>query len=324
VKLIRFPRSDEDDGAQTRERAYLEAEVGKRLRHRNIVKVTYSGEITLSDANGPYVAYIIATEFVRGRNLRDVLRKQGAIPLNVAVEIMRQLLDGLAYAHANGIDAHRDIKPANIMLTNKLTVKILDFGIVRATGRNLTLQATALGTPRYMAAEQFRADMPAGPQTDVYASAAVFWEMLTGFPLRSGNSTQIMHQVLASEIPEMPISVPRELRPVFVRALSAVQSERYRTATAFWDAIRGALPDFDQTQVVTMASSQVQQLGTMPDVAYPDDDLGRQVSASVSNKATHDRSIDHSDEFKKPAGDILTPFRAWYEKAESWARQLGL
>jgi serine/threonine protein kinase len=322
VKLFRLPRIGQSDPARTLQRAHIELAIGKALRHRNIVRVIFSGDTTDSDEDGSYVIFYIAMKFVNGRTLQDILRKQGPFSLTAAVEIMRQLLDGLAYAHSNGVAAHRDVKPSNIMLTTANVVKILDFGIARLTGSLIT-QGMALGTPQYMAAEQFLADPPAGPQTDVYAAAAILWEMLTGIPLRNGTYDEIRAQVVSGVLPEMPMSIPQELHSVLTTALSANMADRHKSAAAFWDAIRGAFPELDRTQVMVVPRTDAGLPGALPIADHHEDHEPPRVGRA-RRSGERMRAADRPGAAAGLHQDTSSPFRSWYQKAEDWAARLGL
>ncbi|MBI4259326.1 MAG: serine/threonine protein kinase, partial [Actinobacteria bacterium] len=128
------------------ERFRREAQAAARLNHPNVVGVYDTG----SDGNVHY----IVMEYVEGRTLEQVLRADGRLMPERAVEIAEAVAAALSFAHREGL-VHRDIKPANIMLTPAGEVKVMDFGIARATsGETLTQTATVLGTASYLSPEQ--------------------------------------------------------------------------------------------------------------------------------------------------------------------------
>src|SRR6185503_5460723 len=152
-----------------------EAKLMAKLEHPHCVSIIDYG---LHRAK-PYVVM----ELVRGRSLFELIEEQGRFEIPRAVEVMRQLLSGLAHAHEQGI-IHRDIKPANIMITPKaplgLHVRILDFGLARMLEASTSMSnGVAVGTPSYMAPEQCRGDELDG-RVDIYACGVVLFEMLTG------------------------------------------------------------------------------------------------------------------------------------------------
>src|SRR5207237_10387405 len=130
----------------------IEAMAMAKLEHPHCVAVL---DVGLHDDH-PFVVM----DFVSGQNLKEVIAQAAPLPIPRAIELVRQLLSGLAHAHEHGI-IHRDIKPATIMLSHKTGlgdhVKILDFGLARLhdTGQNLTT-GIVVGTPAYMAPEQIR------------------------------------------------------------------------------------------------------------------------------------------------------------------------
>jgi serine/threonine-protein kinase len=119
------------------------------LSHPNIVSVFDYGE----DAETAW----IVMEMVEGETLKALLDRSGRLPTPVIVKLMGQILDALAYTHSRGV-VHRDIKPANIMLTRDQVVKIADFGVARIENSSMTHVGTVLGSPAYMAPEQFRGE----------------------------------------------------------------------------------------------------------------------------------------------------------------------
>src|SRR5688572_2212332 len=161
-----------EDGKKRFER---EAKLMAKLEHPHCVSIIDFG---LHD-NKPFVVM----ELIRGRDLHEILVEQGRFEVPRAIEIMTQILSGLAHAHEHNI-IHRDIKPANIMISPKAPLgvhaRILDFGLARMLGTSTSLSdGVAVGTPSYMAPEQCRGDN-LDQRVDIYACGVVLFEMLTG------------------------------------------------------------------------------------------------------------------------------------------------
>ena len=162
---------------QWRERFEREARAIAALSHPHVLAVF--------DVGSDDVPYLV-TELLEGETLRAVLER-GAISLPRALEIARQFLSGLAAAHARGI-VHRDLKPENLFVTREGAVKILDFGLAKATplvgdAADTTANATAvglvLGTVGYMAPEQARGQS-ADTRADIFAAGAILYELVSG------------------------------------------------------------------------------------------------------------------------------------------------
>ncbi len=155
-------------------RFHREAEILAALSHPNVVQVIDRGE---SDGR-----YFIVMEYVDGESLRALLRR-GPVPPRDACRICAQLLDALDYAHKKGV-IHRDIKPENVLLSREGNVKVADFGVSRFlaadAGTRLTRTHLVLGTYEYMAPEQRESVQEADNRSDIYATAVVLYEMLTG------------------------------------------------------------------------------------------------------------------------------------------------
>jgi eukaryotic-like serine/threonine-protein kinase len=184
------------------ERLRREAAVGIRINHPRIVKVLELG----MSPRGPF----LVMELLRGRTLYEVLKEQGALPPARAARILRQAAEGLAAAHRAGF-IHRDLKPGNLMLVPTATgeeVKILDFGIVRLTDETvkpLTRDDLVLGTPSFMAPEQFQSSS-VGPAADLYALGVILFQMISGRLPFEGSFREVVAQHMITEPPPAPPS----------------------------------------------------------------------------------------------------------------------
>ncbi len=182
-----------DDAAGRKEyqkRFFLEAKAAGKLNHPHIVTTYDFGE-----ENG--IAYL-AMELLEGKDLRARLQ-EGALPAAEAVDIAKQVAEGLGYAHERGI-VHRDVKPGNIMLLGRGRAKVMDFGLARMRmADHKTSTGMVLGTPKYMSPEQV-AGSPVDNRSDIFSLGIVLYEMLTGVRLFAGeDAPQIMHNVTYSE-----------------------------------------------------------------------------------------------------------------------------
>lgn len=176
LKLIRPERLS---GTNAIDRLISEGITARDIRHPNVIAVYDVG----SQSGQPFVSM----EYLDGESLRSWHRKKMAaredIPLRVAARIVAEILDGLKAAHEAGV-IHRDLKPENIILAGEPTdksapLKILDFGIARASGAALDSgTGTGLGTPQYMAPEQITNPNTAGPEADLYSLSVLFYELL--------------------------------------------------------------------------------------------------------------------------------------------------
>jgi serine/threonine-protein kinase len=180
------------------------------------------------------MAYL-AMELVEGTDLRTRMTAEGVTALQ-AVEITRQVADGLGYAHERGI-VHRDIKPGNIMLQPRGQAKIMDFGLARMrVADHKTSTGMVLGTPRYMSPEQI-SGQPLDHRSDIFSLGIVLYEMLTGTRLYSGEDIhQVQHAIMQVE-PVPPTRVvpglPAMLDFVVARALKKDAALRYQDAFEF-------------------------------------------------------------------------------------------
>ncbi len=218
-----------------KERFLEEARVLDRLRHPNIVQVNSVDEI------GGRV--IIDMEYVRGRNLQEVLRLTPFLPVGDAVSIAAQICDGLAYAHSQRT-VHRDIKPANILLTREGTVKLVDFGLAEVLGTHSF--AGGAGTYAYMAPEDFHPEEQSDRQSDIWAVGVILYEMLAGrrpFQVAKAKDPFAWKTAIETDLP-VPLhalrpEVPPQLEAITTRALARDKAVRYKDAGEMAANLRG-------------------------------------------------------------------------------------
>lgn len=235
--VLKFPDTTQLGDPVVFERFRREVRIGQRLSHPAIPKALAIRE----DGQPPY----LVMEYVRGELLSAVLQRRHRLSWDEAAALMQQLLQVLAYIHAQGI-CHRDLKPENLVLTPEGRLKIIDFGIALVGGRpRVTWRGFSglAGTPQYMAPEQIRGERGSA-LSDVYAAGAIFYEMLTGRPPFTGdNPLAVMYQALNAEA--APVSrlaaVPPGADAVLARALHRDKGQRFPSAEAFAAAI--AAPD---------------------------------------------------------------------------------
>ncbi len=225
---LKRPLAGTNDPA-ARERMLREARAAARVNHPHVAQIYDVGEID----GQPY----LAMELLEGEPL-DRRLASGPVPLEEALAIVRDLLAALAAIHAKGV-VHRDLKPGNIFLTPH-GVKVLDFGLARPpavdgarTELQLTLPGTLVGTPRYMAPEQWAGE-PAGPPADLFATGAILFEMLAGRPAFGGSTlAELVHAIVAAQPPALS-GGPRILAAdrLIQRALRKAPAERPASAEA--------------------------------------------------------------------------------------------
>jgi serine/threonine-protein kinase len=216
--------ADAEERAEYEKRFYQEAKAAGGLSHPNVV--------TIYDIGHAGDVVYMAMEYVEGTELRSLLAR-GRLDAATAVDIVAQVAEGLAYAHARGV-IHRDVKPANIMVPRDGPAKIMDFGIARMRASDVKTQTgMLLGSPKYMAPEQLLGGA-IDQRCDIFGLGVVLYEALTGAPPFSGaDITQIMYQIVhAAPPPPSAVSsrVPPMLDLVVARALAKEPAARYQDA----------------------------------------------------------------------------------------------
>ena len=224
--------------ALVHERFLREIDIAANLAHPNIVPLHERGE-----AEG---LLFYTMPFVEGESLEDRLDREGPLPLEDALLILRDVADALDYAHGEGV-LHRDIKPANIMLSHGHAL-VADFGVALAMSASTSPRATGagmvVGTPAYMSPEQIAGD-ELDSRSDLYALGCVTFAMLTGRPPFLGGA---MHETLRQHIGEAPprlralrADIPSSLEAAVGGALAKAPADRYHSSGEFYRAVEAAL-----------------------------------------------------------------------------------
>jgi serine/threonine-protein kinase len=223
-------RQHDDPNARTR--FIQEAQAASAINHPNIVTIYEIGE---TDEH----AYIVM-EYVDGRTLRNLIT-EGSLASELILKITLQICEAMGEAHERRI-IHRDIKPENILLTNRLQVKLLDFGLAKklalrgqepggpAIVERLTESGAVVGTLSYMSPEQLR-DETLDERTDLFSFGIVLYEMITGrLPFAGGNPFEVVASILkdrAIKITRLPADIPQGMNAIVMRLLEKDRRKRY-------------------------------------------------------------------------------------------------
>ncbi|MFF3875010.1 Stk1 family PASTA domain-containing Ser/Thr kinase [Streptomyces sp. NPDC001978] len=241
-----------------------EAQSAASLNHPAIVAVYDTGEDYIDGVSIPY----IVMEYVDGSTLRELLHSGRKLLPERAMEMTIGILQGLEYAHRNGI-VHRDIKPANVMLTRNGQVKVMDFGIARAmgdSGMTMTQTAAVIGTAQYLSPEQAKGEQ-VDARSDLYSTGCLLYELLTVRPPFVGDSPVAVAYQHVREEPQPPSVFDPEITPemdaIVLKALVKDPNYRYQSADEMRADIEACL---DGQPVAATAA-----LGAVGYGGYPND-----------------------------------------------------
>ncbi|HVK73754.1 MAG TPA: serine/threonine-protein kinase [Kofleriaceae bacterium] len=223
------------DEAALVDRFRREAAAARKVSSPNVIRIHDLGEAR------PGLLYL-SMEYFPGRTLAEVITSRGLVPITDCVDYLGQICTGLAAAHDAGV-IHRDLKPQNVLVGERNAVKLIDFGLAKATtGTGLTATGVLLGTPHYMSPEQVRGKN-VDAASDLYSLGALAFHLVCGRPPFAGdNAIAIGFAHCTDAVPSpraLRSDVPATLDAMIVRALAKSPAERPRSAAEF----RAALTD---------------------------------------------------------------------------------
>lgn len=232
VKVIRMERLSQEMLETTLKRFEREAKAVAQLTHPNIVKVTDYGEYE----GIPY----LVMEYLPGGTLKGYLGKP--MPYQEAARLLVPIADALQYAHSHNI-VHRDVKPSNILVTESGQPMLTDFGVAKILdlqdGQTLTGTGVGIGTPEYMAPEQWTGQIT--PAVDIYSLGVVFYELITGHKPYTADTPAAVLLKQATEPLKRPVdfihSIPEHVEQTLFISLAKNPNDRYKSISAFEKAL---------------------------------------------------------------------------------------
>jgi serine/threonine protein kinase len=225
-------------GSEQHQRLVREARLLAELTDEALVRVFDLGWLEVGTG-------AVVMELLEGETLRERLRRVGAMPPAELLPLMIDALEGLATVHAQRI-VHRDLRPANLFLANKrggVAIKIIDFGLGRALddASRLTALGQVVGTPAYMAPEQFLRSTSVDERADLYSVGVTLYEALVGRAPFVGNAAELPLRILRDTAPA-PRSIRPELSPeleaLLVKSIARSPGDRFQSASEMSEALR--------------------------------------------------------------------------------------
>jgi serine/threonine protein kinase/tetratricopeptide (TPR) repeat protein len=279
-----------------------EIRIAAGLNHPHILPLYDSGEavvgrksevVTDSPATydpRPVTFLYYVMPFVAGDSLRRRLAREGQLPIDEALRIVRQVAAALHHAHGQGV-IHRDIKPENVLL-HEGEAMVADFGIALAAdaagGERLTETGLMVGTPEYMSPEQAAGERALDARSDVYSLGCVLYELLAGEPPHQGATARMViarrFTEPAPRVRRRRPAVPQAVEQALVRALAREPGERFATAAAFADALTApaASAGAGEGRTPSVAILPFQSLSADPENEFFADGITEDVIAQLS------------------------------------------
>jgi len=222
LKLIK-PEVSSDE--KIIERFRNELKMARDIAHKNVCR--------MYDLNKEKGTYYITMEYVSGEDLKSMIRMTGQLSMGAAVNICKQVCEGLAEAHRLGV-VHRDLKPQNIMIDREGNARIMDFGIARSLkAKGITGAGVMIGTPEYMSPEQVEGK-EVDQRSDIYSLGIILYEMVTGRVPFEGDTPFTIGMKHKGETPKEPkelnAQIPDDLNRVILRCMEKDKERRYQSA----------------------------------------------------------------------------------------------
>ena len=204
---------------EVRERFYREGKTLGELNHNNV--------ITVYELNEYGTTCFIVMEYLEGQSLDQLIADRQELATMTKLEIIRQICDGVMYAHAEGV-IHRDLKPANVLIRDDGVVKILDFGVAKLASSHMTKSGVILGTVSYMAPEQLMGE-EIDERADIFSIGAIMYELFAyRKPFDGDTISQVMGQIINSQPGEIH-GVDASINLIITKALMKDRSQRFQT-----------------------------------------------------------------------------------------------
>jgi serine/threonine-protein kinase len=243
IKRILVSAIEGPEGAEFRERFFREARAAGRLAHQGIVAM-----FDVAEHDGtPF----LVMEYVAGQTLQSILQNGERLDLGRVCDLGMQLADAVDYAHRNGV-IHRDIKPANLLVTADSRIKIADFGVARMAESHLSSCGKLLGTPAYMAPEQFTG-IPIDGRADLFSIGVVIYFMATGEkPFAGETIIGVQYKVVHTDpVPPRKLNpaISVDLESVILKCIQKDPAQRYQSGAELacdLQACRASVPIFSQ------------------------------------------------------------------------------
>jgi serine/threonine protein kinase len=221
IKILHQKWADDEE---FRKRFLLEARAAGKLSHPNLIQVFDVGKYQ--------GLYYFSMEYIDGVTVDDIIRHDGPLGLERAIDIVMQVCEALEYLSAQGI-VHRDIKPANIMVMKDGSVKLADFGFIQqaVVDRELMQEGTTIGTPDYISPEQARGERDLDVRSDIYSLGASLYHMLAAKTMYSGSCSSVMRAHIDAEPPKLKAlrgDVPDRMVEIVAKATAKSPIDRYQ------------------------------------------------------------------------------------------------
>jgi eukaryotic-like serine/threonine-protein kinase len=214
-----------------------------RNEARSVANLAHPNIVTVHDVGNDGPTHYIVMEFVEGTDLKKIIKTEGALSIDRALNIAIQICGGIGFAHRAGL-VHADVKPQNILVTKDDVVKVTDFGIAQALSDQNPgeKQSVVWGSPHYFAPEQARGEKPT-PASDVYSIGIVLFELLSGrLPYSGANQQELALAHIRDRVPrvtEFNPQVPTSLADIVFKTMSKEPNGRYRVADQLGHILAG-------------------------------------------------------------------------------------
>ena len=319
LKVLSVSAMDSPDAVS---RFHREARAAAKLSHPNIV--------TAYDASEHEGIHYLVMEFVEGKDLAEIVKEHGALPVDKAIDSILQAAKGLEYAHAQGV-VHRDIKPANLLLDKEGTIKILDMGLalmsrsIKTANDETTDQLTSggliLGTCDYIAPEQADDSHAADHRSDIYSLGCTLYRLLTGeLPYKADSVVRVLLAHRQAPIPslcEVRSSVPPQLDAVFQKMVAKEPEDRYQAATEVITDLQACLEPAQTTSEPTpQAPSTDSQLQSFLQLLPRDGVAGSRQKTKKTQDSSEETVASQTE--RQTAGDNQEKEKEVAGRARKW------